>query len=149
MNEQRRTIKFFVKEKRKRPRNMISSRTIYSIYLTKKIVIKPAESIQIDGGITVTLPGEIHAMVTILPTVLNRGLKHKNNNDLITDTGHLILHLQNQFFSKKFTFNKNNFLGLLIVLNEILNETLLFEYHTEKGTKEKGQKSINFHILKM
>ena len=55
-------------------------------------------------------------------------MKHKEN---------LLFHLQNQTFSRTFTFEKKN--DSLIILNVRPNETLATEYQTE-NTKQKGKK---------
>lgn len=94
---------------KKRPKNVNISGTIYSIYSPKIIDIKPTGSIQIDTRITVPILAETHATVIILPTVLNHTPKRKNNSEFTKCTGHLILYLRNQTFSKKFASNKNNF----------------------------------------
>ena len=71
---------------------------------------------------------------------------HDTDNESITGTSHLILHLQNQTYPEKFTFNKNHFLGSLIVLNERLSETFAVTYHTDKSNRRKNSK-VNDNIL--
>ena len=46
-----------------------------------------------------------------------------------------MFNLQNQTFSETFAFNRNKFIGSLIILNQKLNETHAIEYHTEKNRK--------------
>lgn len=71
-----------------------------------------------------------------MPEVLNLGMKNRNDNELNEDTEHLVFNLQNQTFSETFAFNRNKFIGSLIILNRKLNETLAIEYHTEKNRKK-------------
>ena len=71
-----------------------------------------------------------------MPEVLNLGMKNRNDNELNEDTEHLVFSLQNQTFSETFAFNRNKFIGSLIILNRKLNETLAIEYHTEKNRKK-------------
>ena len=103
-----------------------------SLFTKKSIVINSTESAQIDKEITVNLPDGILAVLTIMTTVLNLGLYNRNDNELIKDTEHLVLDLQIQTFSEKIIFNKDEFIGLLIMLNKKLNEMLVTECHTEK-----------------
>ena len=63
-------------------------------------------------------------------------MKNRNDNELNEDTEHLVFNLQNQTFSETFAFNRNKFIGSLIILNRKLNETLAIEYHTEKNRKK-------------
>lgn len=71
-----------------------------------------------------------------MPEVLNLGMKNRNDNELNEDTEHLVFNLQNQTFSETFAFNRNKFIGSLIILNRKLNETLAIGYHTEKNRKK-------------
>lgn len=63
-------------------------------------------------------------------------MKNRNDNELNEDTEHLVFNLQNQTFSETFAFNRNKFIGSLIILNRKQNETLAIEYHTEKNRKK-------------
>ena len=63
-------------------------------------------------------------------------MKNRNDNELNEDTEHLVFNLQNQTFSETFAFNRNKFIGSLIILNRKLDETLAIEYHTEKNRKK-------------
>ena len=86
-------------------------------------------------------------MLTILPALLNLGMKHKNDNGMIKDKGYLIFNMRNQNFTQQLTFKKHEIIGSLIILNEIPNETFTVEYHVEK--KGKKRKKLNdFKYLK-
>ena len=110
-------------------------------------IFDPTVNAQINPGITVELQDKIHAMLTILPALLNLGMKHKNDNGMIKDKGYLIFNMQNQNFTQQLTFKKHEIIGSLIILNEIPNETFTVEYHVEK--KGKKRKKLNdFKYLK-
>ena len=73
-------------KKRKIPKTLNSFGIIYAVYSPKKLVTNPTESVQIDTGTAPNLPDRIHAVLTIMPTVLNLGLKNGNDTELIKAT---------------------------------------------------------------
>ena len=78
MNEdQQRSIKSSINKKRKRPKNLNSFGTVYAVYSPKKLIINPTERTAPN------LPDRMHAVLTIMPTVLNLELKNGSDTELI------------------------------------------------------------------
>lgn len=136
MQINRESLNFQSKKKKEKGQKSETVFKQFTQFILKKIVINPTESVQINKETIVNLPDGIHAQLTIMPEVLNLGMKNRNDNELNEDTEHLVFNLQNQTFSETFAFNRNKFIGSLIILNRKLNETLAIEYHTEKNRKK-------------
>lgn len=136
MQINRESLNFQSKKKKEKGQKSETVLKQFTQFILKKIVINPTESVQINKETIVNLPDGIHAQLTIMPEVLNLGMKNRNDNELNEDTEHLVFNLQNQTFSETFAFNRNKFIGSLIILNRKLNETLAIEYHTEKNRKK-------------
>lgn len=136
MQINRESLNFQSKKKKEKGQKSETVLKQFTQFILKKIVINPTESVQINKEAIVNLPDGIHAQLTIMPEVLNLGMKNRNDNELNEDTEHLVFNLQNQTFSETFAFNRNKFIGSLIILNRKLNETLAIEYHTEKNRKK-------------
>ena len=136
MQINRESLNFQSKKKKEKGQKSETVLKQFTQFILKKIVINPTESVQINKETIVNLPDGIHAQLTIMPEVLNLGMKNRNDNELNEDTEHLVFNLQNQTFSETFAFNRNKFIGSLIILNRKQNETLAIEYHTEKNRKK-------------
>ena len=136
MQINRESLNFQSKKKKEKGQKSETVLKQFTQFILKKIVINPTESVQINKETIVNLPDGIHAQLTIMPEVLNLGMKNRNDNELNEDTEHLVFNLQNQTFSETFAFNRNKFIGSLIILNRKLNETLAIGYHTEKNRKK-------------
>ena len=136
MQINRESLNFQSKKKKEKGQKSETVFKQFTQFILKKIVINPTESVQINKETIVNLPDGIHAQLTIMPEVLNLGMKNRNDNELNEDTEHLVFNLQNQTFSETFAFNRNKFIGSLIILNRKQNETLAIEYHTEKNRKK-------------
>ena len=136
MQINRESLNFQSKKKKEKGQKSETVLKQFTQFILKKIVINPTESVQINKETIVNLPDGIHAQLTIMPEVLNLGMKNRNDNELNEDTEHLVFNLQNQTFSETFASNRNKFIGSLIILNRKLNETLAIGYHTEKNRKK-------------
>ena len=60
-----------------------------------------------------------------------------HKGDLLKDKETLIFCLQNQTFSQTLTFDKNERIDLLIILNGKFNKTLSAEHHTKSKKEQK------------
>ena len=135
VNSQR-TVTFTTAQGKRRPDKINKSATIILICVSRKLVIKPAETALLDTKIQVELPeGPVGALV-VLPIIQSLILKLQNGYS-IQGKQILTFRLLNQSFSRRFTFRKSDLIGSLIILNQKLNERFTVEYKTLKKAPRK------------